>query len=65
MEIDRSLLALNFEGVPINQQRQNVAARNYRVYVNRLPVQAAIPSGDGFFKLEPVGLAIHYDVINH
>ena len=45
MEIGGSLLALNFVGVAIDQQGHNIAARDHRVYGDRLPVQAALPPG--------------------
>jgi hypothetical protein len=51
--------------VPIEQERQDVAARDDRVDMNRLPVQAALPSASGFFKLEPVRFASDDDFISH
>src|SRR4029077_2420757 len=69
MEIGRNLLALNFVGVAIDQQGQNVAARDHRVYVDRLPVQTALPPGSGSFKLYPARFAArsaaYDDFINH
>jgi hypothetical protein len=65
VEIGGSLLALNFVGVPIDQQGQNVASRDDRIYVDRLPVEAALPSAGGFFKLEAVWFAAYDDFINH
>src|SRR4029077_17849446 len=65
MEIGGSLLALNFVGVPIDQKRQNVAARNPPVKVTRFPVQTALPSAGGSFKLQPVWLTVHHHFINH
>src|SRR5208337_4345655 len=69
VEIGGRLFALDFVGVPIDQQGQNVAARDDRVDRHRLTIQAALPSACGFFKLEPVWLAArvaaHYDFVNH
>src|SRR5208283_1961315 len=59
----------DFIGPSIDQQRQNVAARDDRIDMDRLPVQAALPSAAGFFQFEPVGLAALFaaddDFINH
>src|SRR5713226_3913140 len=69
VEIGGGLLTLNFVGASIDQQGQNVAARDDRVDMDRLSVHATRPSICGFFKLQPVRFAsrfvTHDDLINH
>jgi hypothetical protein len=65
VEIGGGLLALDLVRVTIDQEGQNVAARDDSVDGNRLSVQAALPSIGCFFKLQTMWLAADDDFVKH
>src|SRR5258706_15902018 len=65
MKVGVGLLAFDFVGATVNQQREYVGARQYGVHDNLLPVEAALPHTLAALKFESMRFAIHYDFVNH